>query len=88
MSEGQGTLRKNGRWKLYLGNYQQQLSALVVYDSLRRDGYPVRIQTQQSDSGAVYRVRLAGFSSEQEANVIGARLKQNNPQLEPVASLQ
>ena len=88
IGEGQGSLRKNGRWKLYLGSYQQQLRALVVYDSLRRDGYPVHIQPQASDGGQLYRVRLAGFSSEQEANAIGARLIQANPQLEPVASLQ
>jgi hypothetical protein len=85
---GQGAVRKGGRWKLYLGDFRQQLEALVVYDSLRRDGYPVRIQPQQSDGAQLYRVRLAGFATEQEANALGARLKQANPRLEPVASLQ
>jgi hypothetical protein len=33
-------------------------------------------------------VRLAGFSSELEANALGARLKQDYPRLEPIASLQ
>jgi cell division septation protein DedD len=61
---------------------------LSVYDSLRREGYPVRIQPQQAGGGQLYRVRLAGFSSEQEANVLGARLKQGYPGLEPIASLQ
>ena len=84
----QGAVRKGGRWKLYLGDFRHQLEALVVYDSLRRDGYPVRIQPQQSDGAQLYRVRLAGFATEQEANALGARLKQANPRLEPVASLQ
>ena len=88
ISDGAGALRKGGRWKLYLGNYQQQLEALSLYDSLRREGYPVRIQPGQADGGQIYRLRLAGFSSEQEANALGTRLKQVNPRLEPIASLQ
>lgn len=88
LAEGQGAVRKGGRWKLYLGNFRQQLEALVVYDSLRRDGYPVRIQPQQADGAQQYRIRLAGFVSEQEANALGARLKQAHPRLDPVASLQ
>ena len=88
ISGGTGALRKAGRWKLYLGSYRQQLEALSLYDGLRREGYPVRIQPQQGDDGQIYRVRLAGFSSEQEANALGARLKESNPRLEPIASLQ
>ena len=88
ISDGAGALRKGGRWKLYLGNYQQQLEALSLYDSQRREGYPVRIQPGQADGGQIYRLRLAGFSSEQEANALGARLKQVNPRFEPIASLQ
>jgi len=86
--DGTGALRKAGRWKLYLGSFQQQLQALSLYDSLRREGYPVRIQPQQGEGGQLYRVRLAGFSTEQEANALGARLKESNPGLEPIASLQ
>lgn len=88
IADGAGALRKGGRWKLYLGSYRQQLEALSLYDGLRREGYPVRIQPQQGEEGQIYRVRLAGFSTEQEANALGARLKENNPRLEPIASLQ
>jgi cell division septation protein DedD len=88
IAEGTGALRKGGRWKLYLGRYREQLEALSLYDSLRREGYPVRIQPQQGEGGQLYRVRLAGFSTEQEANALGARLKESNPRLEPIASLQ
>jgi cell division septation protein DedD len=88
IADGKGALRKGGRWKLYLGSYQQQFEALSLYDSLRREGYPIRIQPQQAEGGQLYRVRLAGFSTEQEANALGARLKESNPRLEPIASLQ
>ena len=59
---------------------EQQLEALSLYDSLRREGYPVRIQPQQGEEGQIYRVRIAGFSSEQEANALGARLKEMQSQ--------
>ena len=88
ISDGAGALRKGGHWKLYLGSYQKQLEALSLYDSLRREGYTVRIQPGQADGEQIYRLRLAGFSSEQEANALGARLKQGNPRFEPIASLQ
>jgi cell division septation protein DedD len=88
LADGAGAMRKGGRWKLYLASFRQQLEALSLYDGLRREGYPVRIQPQQGEDGQIYRVRLAGFASEQEAYALGARLKQSNPRLEPIASLQ
>ncbi len=88
ISDGAGAMRNGGRWKLYLGSYRHQLEALSLYDGLRREGYPVRIQPQESEGGQLYRVRLAGFSTEQEANALGTRLKESNPRLEPIASLQ
>jgi hypothetical protein len=88
LGEAHGSLRKGGRWKLYIGSYREQLQALSLYDSLRREGYPVRIQPQQAEDGTRYRLRLAGFPSQQEADVVGLRLKQADPKLETVASLQ
>src|SRR3954469_4007651 len=88
LGEAHGSLRKGGRWKLYVGNYRQQLEALSLYDSLRREGYPVGIQPQQTGEGTRYRLRLAGFPNAQEADAVGLRLKQANPKIETVASLQ
>ncbi len=88
IAAGQGAIRKGGRWKLYLASYDRQTEALALYDSLRRDGYPARILPQTGDDGQRYRVRITGFPNEQEANALGARLKDMNPRLEPMASLQ
>lgn len=88
IAAGQGAIRKGGRWKLYLASYDRQTEALALYDSLRRDGYPARILPQTGDDGQRYRVRIAGFPDEQEANALGSRLKEMNPRLEPMASLQ
>lgn len=86
IAEGQGAIRKGGRWKLYLAGYRRQAEALALYDILRRDGYPARIQPQED--GQLYRVRIAGFPTRQEAVALGARLRERNPELDPVASLQ
>ncbi len=88
ISEGQGALRRGGLWKLNLARYANQIQALSLYDSLRREGYPALIQQGPREDGPAYLVRIAGFPSEQEANLLGARLKQINPKLEPMASLQ
>lgn len=88
IAAGQGAVHKDGKWKLYLGSFERQADALALYDSLRRDGYAARIRPQSRESGPLYRVRLAGFSNEQEAAALGARLKQSHPGVEPVASLQ
>jgi len=88
IAAGQGALRKGGRWKLYLASYDRQTEALALYDSLRRDGYPARILPQAGADGQRYRVRIAGFPDEQEAIALGARLKEMNPRLEPMASLR
>ena len=88
IAEGSGALRTGGKWKLYLGSFDQQTEALATYDRLRREGYPVRILPRQDATGTQYRLRLAGFSSRAEANALGARLKQGDPRLDPVASIQ
>ena len=88
IAAGQGAIRKGGRWKLDLATYDRQTEALTLYDSLRRDGYPARILPRAGDDGQRYRVRIAGFPSEQEANALGARLKEMHPRLEPIASLR
>jgi len=88
IAAGQGAIRKGGRWKLYLASYDRQTEALALYDRLRRDGYPARILPQTGDDGQHYRVRIAGFPNEQEANALGARLKEIHPRLEPMASLR
>jgi cell division septation protein DedD len=88
IADGQGAVRKDGKWKLYLGSFESQADALALYDSLRRDGYPARIRPQPREGGQLYRVRIAGFPNEREAAALGARLKGTHPGIEPVASQQ
>lgn len=88
IAAGEGALRADGKWKLYLGSFERQADALALYDALRRDGYPARIRPQAREGGQLYRVRIAGFPDENEASVVGARLKASHPGIEPVVSQQ
>jgi hypothetical protein len=88
IAAGQGALRADGKWKLYLGSFERQADALALYDALRREGYPARIRPQPREGGQLYRVRIAGFADEGEAAVVGARLKSAHPGIEPVVSLR
>lgn len=88
IAAGQGAVRKDGKWKLYLGSFERQADALALYDSLRKDGYPARIRPQPREGGQLYRVRIAGFPNEQEAMALGTRLKGSHPGIDPAASQQ
>jgi hypothetical protein len=88
IAAGQGALRADGKWKLYLGSFERQADALALYDALRREGYPARIRPQPREGGQLYRVRIAGFADQGEAAVVGARLKSAHPGIEPVVSLR
>jgi len=88
IAAGQGAVRKDGKWKLYLGSFEHQADALALYDSLRKDGYPARIRPQPREGGQLYRVRIAGFPNEQEAMALGARLQGSHPGIDPAASQQ
>lgn len=83
---GEGAIRKNGRWKLYLASYDNQNDALALYDELRDAGYPARILPRPREGAQEYRVRIVGFPSAQEARTLGERLQSHIPGLEPVAS--
>jgi len=67
--DGQGALRRGGLWKLNLAKYANQIEALSLYDSLRRESYPAHIQKQPREESPGYLVRIAGFPSVLEANL-------------------
>lgn len=86
IAPGEGALRSQGRWKLYLASYDNQDDALALYDELREAGYPARISPRPRDGGHEYRVRISGFPSAQEARMAGERLRSRISGLDPAAS--
>jgi cell division septation protein DedD len=88
IAAGQGALRADGKWKLYVGSFDSQADALALYDALRRDGFPARIRPEPREGGQRYRVRIAGFTDEKEAAALGERLKAVHPGISPAVSQQ
>ncbi len=86
IQKGGGAQSAGGQWKLDVARFDNQEAALALYDSLLRDGYSVRILPRSVGSGHIYHVRLGGFSSRAEAQVLGERLRQGYPGISPEAS--
>lgn len=72
---GDGALAKGGRWKLMLGESDNQASALALYDRARNAGYAARIKVSKQAEAHVYTVHLPGFASQAEALAAAPRLK-------------
>lgn len=73
---GDGAARKGGRWKLSLGSFADEASALERYDLAREAGFAAVIVPRATEDGAwVYEVVQKGFADEAEAQRTAARLK-------------
>ena len=83
---GQGAIKHGGRWKLVLAEAVSQTEALALYDQLRGEGFPVRIVSDSSAAGPIFRIRLSGFPNRQEASALGERIGKRFPELHPVVT--
>jgi hypothetical protein len=83
---GTGTLRKGGKWRLYLAESDNQYDALKIYDKLRDAGYAAEVRPVSGDKGANYRVRISNFASKEEAAALGGKLKGKLGVTEPTVS--
>ena len=55
---GAGTLRKGGKWRVYLADASEQNDALKTYDQLRNAGYAAEIRPVTSDATAKAKGRV------------------------------
>ncbi len=83
---GMGTLRKGGKWRVYLADAEDQYDALKIYDQLRDAGYAAEIRPVAGDKGAIYRVRISNFATRAEAVALGGKLKGKMGIVEPKVS--
>jgi hypothetical protein len=83
---GMGTLRKGGKWRVYLAEADNQYDALKTYDKLRDAGYAAEIRPVVDDKGANYRVRISHFATKEEAAALGGKLKGKMGVTEPKVS--
>jgi hypothetical protein len=75
IADGAGAARAGGKWRVYLGDADNQRDALELYDQLRHAGYAAEIRPMRGAAGLTYRVRISHLSSEQEADVLAGKLK-------------
>lgn len=69
-----GAQHAGGKWRVYLGRFDNQQDALALYDQLRNAGYNARIAPLGRKNGAVYRVRLTNLPNQAEAEALAQKL--------------
>lgn len=74
IAPGSGGLRMGGEWKVTAVSSAKQDVALAAWDRLRDAGFPAVIEPKGRGASAVYRVRLAGFASREDAAVLAKRV--------------
>lgn len=62
--------RPKGRFVLRLGGFHDYRTAQKITASLRRSGYPVRVEQDRRKRKAVYRVTVDGFNDPREAHKV------------------
>lgn len=74
IAPGSGGLRTDGAWKVIVVSTRAQDAALAAYDRLRDAGYPAMIDPRGRGAATVYRVRLGGLPSREDAEVLAKRI--------------
>lgn len=74
IAAGAGAVRRGGKWKVILGEADNQVSALDLYDRARQAGYAAAIRPRGEGEGYRYRVFIRDLPSRAEAEALAARV--------------
>ncbi|MDD1612506.1 MAG: SPOR domain-containing protein [Methylococcaceae bacterium] len=66
------------RWYVQAGSYAKKDNAMSQWEALRKQGLPVLLETQPTNKGTIYRLRIGPEMSKQRAVDIKNRLAQQN----------
>lgn len=66
------------RWYVQAGSYAKKENAMSQWEALRKQGLPVTLETQATDKGTIYRLKVGPTLSKQRAVDIKARLAQQS----------
>jgi FecR protein/SPOR domain len=75
IAEGEGAIRRGGKWKINILEADNQKDALEVYVTLEDGGYPAEIKPIMKGEAWSYRVRIANLPSKMEAEALAEKLK-------------
>jgi hypothetical protein len=86
IESGKGAARLGGKWRVDLATVDNQRDALMVYDEVRRAGYPAEIVPLKSGEKRAYAVRIRNLPSKAEASALAGALRGKHGVAEPKVS--
>jgi hypothetical protein len=86
IESGKGAARAGGRWRVDLATVDNQRDALMVYDEVRKAGYPAEIVPLKGGEKRAYVVRIRNLPSKAEAGALAGALRGKHGIAEPKVS--
>jgi hypothetical protein len=86
IESGKGAARLGGKWRVTLASVDNQRDALMVYDEVRKAGYPAQIDSTKDGDKRTYHVRIRNLPSKAEAGALAAALRGKHGVAEPKVS--
>jgi hypothetical protein len=86
IEHGKGAARLGGRWSVVLATVDNQRDALMVYDEVRKAGYPAEIRPLKDGDKRSYAVRIRNLPSKAEAGALAETLRGKHGVEKPVVS--
>ena len=86
IERGKGAARIGGKWRVDLASVDSQRAALMVYDEVRKAGYPAEIVPLKGDEKRTYVVRIRNLPSKAEAAALAGELRGKHGVTEPKVS--
>ena len=83
IESGKGAARVGGKWSVTLASVDNQRDALMVYDEVRKAGYPAEIRPSKDTEKRTYVVRIRNLPSKEEAAALAAQLRGKHGVTEP-----
>ena len=75
IESGKGAARLGGKWRVTLASVDNQRDALMVYDEVRKAGYPAQIDSAKDGDKRTYSVRIRNLPSKAEAAALADALR-------------
>jgi len=86
IERGKGAARLGGKWSVVLATAANQRDALMVYDEVRKAGYPAEIRPSKDADKRSYVVRIRNLPSKAEAAALAGALRGKHGVENPVVS--
>jgi len=66
---------RDGDFYVQVGAHRDQAAAAELIDTLKKQGYDVRLFSEREGQGVLYKVRVGGYATEQRARDTAGRLR-------------